>query len=268
MGRVEASQSTCVRMLSAGPALHLEKNLEKFLKSGSRRADELCNAAIPLTQIRFSARTPRLRPNPAILGTTMGDSPDFQTPDQRKQRAWVSASDWVDETEPKLTKEEQQELAHGRGRICKERGCVVCAPLRESRRLKKTQRKIAAQAELHEKGQPCNRASCSLAVCVAARDAAPASPPTAPSVEQRAVDQQTSQPTDQQANQPTDDAEQVLRREAKRHRVGLPCGSEDCPNQVCIDGFTIECTRRHRARRPCRSATCDIAICVAGRSKK
>ena len=188
----------------------------------------------------------------------MGDSPDFRTPDQRKQRAWVDASDWVDETEPKLSKEEQQELAHGRGRICKERGCAVCAPLREQRRLKKKQRKAAAQAELHAKGQPCNRTSCSLAVCVAARAAAPVAPATAPSVEPRADDRHTSQPQD--------DPEQILRRQAKRHRVGLPCGSEDCPNQECIDGFTNECTRRHRARRPCRSATCDNPICVSGRS--
>ena len=185
----------------------------------------------------------------------MGDSPDFRTPDQRPPRAWVDATDWVDETEPKLSKQEQQELAHGRGRICKERGCVVCAPLRERRRLKKAQRKTEAQALLHSKGQPCNRTSCALAVCVAARDAAPASPPP---VEPRIEDQHI--------NEPQDDPDRVRRREDKRHRAGVPCGSEDCPKQECIDGFTIECTRRHRARRPCRSATCDIAICVAGRS--
>ena len=187
----------------------------------------------------------------------MGDSPDFQTPDQRPQRAWVDKSDWVDTSEPKLSKEEQQELAHGRHRICKERDCAVCAPLREQRRLKKAQRKAEAQALLHEKGQPCGRTSCALAVCVAARDAEPAAPATSPSVEPRT--------DDQQGNEPEDDAGRA-RREAKRHRVGLPCGSEDCPQQDCIDGFTIECTRRHRVRRPCRSATCDIAICVAGRS--
>jgi hypothetical protein len=187
----------------------------------------------------------------------MGDSPDFRPQDQRQQRAWVAATDWVDSTEPKLSKEEQQELAHGRNRICKERDCAVCAPLREQRRLKKAQRKAEAQALLHEKGQPCNRTSCALAVCVAARDAAPAAPTASPSVE--------PPNEDQQGNEPEGDADRA-RREAKRHRVGLPCGSEDCPKQDCIDGFTIECTRRHRARRPCRSATCDIAICVAGRS--
>jgi hypothetical protein len=192
----------------------------------------------------------------------MGDSPDFQTPDQRKQRAWVDPSDWVDTNEPKLSKEEQQELAHGRNRICKERSCAVCAPLREQRRLKKAQRKAEAQALLHEKGQPCGRTSCALEVCVAARDAAPADPAAAP-LAPTPVEPSTA---DQHANEPQDDPEQVLRREAKRHRVGLPCGSEDCPKKECIDGFTIECTRRHRARRPCRSATCDIAICVAGRS--
>jgi hypothetical protein len=189
----------------------------------------------------------------------MGDSPDFRTPDQRKQRAWVDPSDWVvDSTEPKLSKEEQQELAHGRNRICKDRSCAVCAPLREQRRLKKAQRKAEAQTLLHEKGQPCGRASCALAVCVAARDAAPADPAAAPPVEPRTEDQH--------ATEAQDDPAQALRREAKRHRVGLPCGSEDCPKRECIEGFTMECTRRHRARRPCRSATCDIAICVAGRS--
>jgi hypothetical protein len=185
----------------------------------------------------------------------MGDSPDFQTPDQRKQRAWVDPSDWVDTNEPKLSKEEQQELAHGRNRICKERSCAVCAPLREQRRLKKAQRKAEAQALLHEKGQPCGRTSCALEVCVAARDASPAS--TSP------VDSHTE---DRQTDEPQGDPGRTLRRQSERHRVGLPCGSEDCPKKECIDGFTIECTRRHRARRPCRSATCDIAICVAGRS--
>jgi hypothetical protein len=188
----------------------------------------------------------------------MGDSPDFQTPDQRPQRAWVDKSDWVDTSEPKLSKEEQQELAHGRNRICKERSCVVCAPLREQRRLKKAQRKTEAQALLHSKGQPCSRSSCSLAVCVAARDAAPADPAASPPAEPHTEERHTTEPQG--------DPDRVLRREAKRHRVGLPCGSEDCPKQECIDGFTIECTRRHRARRPCRSATCDIAICVSGRS--
>lgn len=190
----------------------------------------------------------------------MGDSPDFQTPDKRQQRAWVDASDWVDATtEPKLSKEEQQELAHERNRICKERGCVVCAPLRENRSLKKKQRKTEAQAALHAKGEPCGRTSCAQTICVAARGTAPASPPpVAPRTELPAEGALT---TELEV-----DPDQVLRRQAKRHRVGLPCGSEDCTKQDCIDGFTIECTRRHRARRPCRSATCDIAICVAGRS--
>ncbi len=84
----------------------------------------------------------------------MGDSPDFQTPDERKQRAWVDKSDWVDTSEPKLSKEEQQELAHGRNRICKERGCAVCAPLREQRRLKKAQRKAETQALLQPTVRP------------------------------------------------------------------------------------------------------------------
>lgn len=188
----------------------------------------------------------------------MGDSPDFQTPDQRQQRAWVDSSDWVNKTEPKLSKEEQQELAHGRGRICKVRSCVVCAPRRERRRLNKAQRKAEAQAQLHAKGQPCGRTSCELDVCVADRDAASAEAPTPSPVEQRT--------DDGHATEPHADPAQVLKREAKRHRVGLPCGSEDCPKQVCIDGFTIERTRRHRAGRPCRSATCDNPVCVSARS--
>jgi hypothetical protein len=177
----------------------------------------------------------------------MGEYPDFRTPDREQPRRSTDA------TEPLLSKQGQQEIAHERGRICKKRGCVVCAPLVERRRLKKTQRKAEAQALLHAKGQPCGRSSCALAVCVDARNVAsppPVEPPT----------------HDRRSDQPQDDPDLMLRRQAERHRVGLPCGSEDCPKKECIDGFTIECTRRHRARRPCRSATCDIAICVAGRS--
>jgi hypothetical protein len=154
-----------------------------------------------------------------------------------------------------LSKQGLQEIAHDRGRICKKRGCVVCAPLVEQRRLKKKQRKAEAQAALHAKGQPCGRSSCSLAVCTEARQARAASPaPVEPRVGNR------------RADEPQDDPDRVLRRQAERHRVGLPCGSEDCTSQVCIDGFANERIRRHRARRPCRSATCDNAICVAGRS--
>ncbi len=181
----------------------------------------------------------------------MGDSPDFRTPSQ--QRAWVDASDWVDKTEPKLSKEEQQELAHGRGRICKERKCDVCAPLRETRRLKKAQRKADAQAQAHAQNQPCGRASCELAVCAAARDQVSAAPPAAPVTD------------DRQAHDAQDDPAQIRARQAKRHKVGLPCGTEDCPRQECIDGFANERTRRHRARRPCRSSTCDNPVCVAAR---
>lgn len=186
----------------------------------------------------------------------MADSPDPRTPDPRRQRAWVSSADWVDETEPKLSKKEQQELAHERGRICKDRSCVVCAPLRERRRLKKVQRKAEAQTRAHEQGQPCGRAHCSIVVCVTARNAAPAATPSPvePDSDHRP------------ANEIKDDPEQIRRRESKRHRVSLPCGSEDCPNQICIEGFTNERTRRHRARRPCRSSTCDNPICVSTRS--
>lgn len=180
----------------------------------------------------------------------MGDEQDFRRPG-REEHDFKDAD--VDDLLP--SKQGLQEIAHDRGRICKKRGCVVCAPLVEQRRLKKKQRRAEAQAALHAKGQPCGRSSCSLAVCVEARQAPAASP--AP-VEQRAGDR----PTDESP----DDPDRVLRRQAERHRVGLPCGSEDCTSQSCIDGFANERTRRHRARRPCRSATCDNPICVAGRS--
>ncbi len=183
----------------------------------------------------------------------MADSPDSRTPDQRRQRDWVPAAEWVDDSEPKLSKEEQQELAHSRGRICKQRGCQICAPLREQRRLKKAQRKADAQAQAHAKGQPCGRASCELVVCVTARNEAATASAAEPNV------------VDQPADDTQDDPDQIRARQAKRHKVGLPCGSEDCPRQDCIDGFANERTRRHRARRPCRSTTCDNPVCVAAR---
>jgi hypothetical protein len=151
---------------------------------------------------------------------------------------------------PPPTPEEQQSLAHARGRICKQRGCKVCAPLRERRRLKKAQRKADAQARAHAKGEPCGRSNCPVPICVKDRHADAAAPaPAAP-----------------HADESTDGAEGSLRRQAERHRVGLPCGSEDCPNVVCAEGFAQERTRRHRARRPCRSSDCTNPICVAGRS--
>lgn len=185
----------------------------------------------------------------------MADSKDPRTPDPRRQRAWVSSADWVDKTEPKLSKKEQQQLAHERGRICKDRSCVACAPLRERRRLKKAQRKAEAQTRAHDQGQPCGRVNCSIAICATARSAASeAPPPVKPDSDHRP------------ANEIRDDPEQIRRRESKRHRVGLPCGSEACPNQVCVDGFTNERTRRHRAQRPCRSSTCDNPTCMSTRS--
>ena len=189
----------------------------------------------------------------------MADSPDSRTPDQRRQRDWVPAEQWVDDSEPKLSKEELQEFAHSRGRICKARGCEVCAPLRDARRLKKAQRKADAQAKAHAQGQPCGRTNCELDVCVTARNA-PAAPPVEPVANQPA--------TDQPSTATHDDPAQARARQAKRHKVGLPCGSEECAQQRCIDGFANERTRRHRARRPCRSATCDNPVCVAGRSTR
>ena len=179
----------------------------------------------------------------------MGDDPDFPRPDREQWDA--------DDLLP--TKQALQEIAHDRGRICKKRGCVVCAPLVEERRRKKKQRKAEAQARLHKKGQPCGRSSCELAVCVEAREASAAASPLVESPD-------VSPGADRGTDESQADPERMLRRQAERHRVGLPCGSEDCPNQVCIDGFANERTRRHRARRPCKSATCDNAICVAGRA--
>ena len=184
----------------------------------------------------------------------MGEYPDFRRPDREAPRGFM---DEEDESLP--SKQGLQGIAHDRGRICKKRGCVVCAPLVEQRRLKKQQRKAEAQARLHAKGEPCGRGSCSLAICVEARQAAAAAPPP--------VELPVEPPNgDRRTDEPQDDPDRMLRRQAERHRVGLPCGSEDCPSQVCVDGFANERTRRHRARRPCRSATCDNAICVAGRS--
>ena len=183
----------------------------------------------------------------------MGEYPDFRKPDRDE---WDRFTD--DEDEPELSQQSLQEIAHDRGRICKKRGCVVCAPLVERRREKKKQRKAeaaAAQALRHANGQPCGRSSCQLAVCVQARNpAAPSAPPD----ERRTGDRR--------ADESQTDLDRMLRRQAERHRAGLPCGSQDCPSQVCIDGFANERTRRHRAGRPCRSATCDNAICVSGRS--
>lgn len=176
----------------------------------------------------------------------MGEYPEFGTPDRWQER------DDAPETEESL--QSLQEIAHDRGRICKKRGCVVCAPLRELRREKKKQRKADAQAAQHAKGKPCGRSSCELEVCVKARNAAESAPPVEPAVQ------------NEQPGRSQDDPDRAVRRQAERHRVNLPCGSEDCPRQECIAGFANERIRRHRARRPCRSRTCDNAICVAGRS--
>ncbi len=183
---------------------------------------------------------------------TMGDYPDFQRPDREEQ------TDVKDTDRPLPSKQGLQEIAHDRGRICKKRGCVVCAPLVEQRRLKKKQRRVDAQAALHAKSRPCGRGSCLLKLCVQARQAATSTPFAAV---ESTID---GQGTDTSQIDP----DRVLRRQDERHRVGLPCGSEVCSSQVCIDGFAAARTRRHRARRPCRSATCDNAICVADRLTK
>jgi len=151
---------------------------------------------------------------------------------------------------PPATPKQQQALAHSRGRICKVRGCKVCAPLREARRLKKAQRKADAQAQHHAKGQPCGRTNCEVAICVEARRAAVVNPVVAPTG----------------ADEATGGSGDSRRRQTERHRAGLPCGVETCPNQKCVDAFALERARRHRARRPCKSLDCTLPICVASRS--
>ena len=187
-----------------------------------------------------------LRANAAILGLTMAEHP---VPRASKTvgspRPIKAVAD-----DPPATPKQLQALAHSRGRICKVKTCKVCAPLREARRLKKAQRKTDAQAQHHAKGEPCGRNSCEVAVCVAARHAESGAPAS----------------IDGDSAEPTESAAEALARQAKRHRAGLPCGSEHCVSRVCIDAFAQERARRHRARRPCKSLECDLPICVAARS--
>ena len=103
------------------------------------------------------------------------------------------------------------------------RGCKVCAPLREKRRLKKAQRKADAQAQAHAKGLPCGRTNCPVPVCVQARHADPATPAPA-----------------RDDGESSGDSDVVRRRQAEKHRAGLPCGLETCPSQVCVEGFAQE----------------------------
>lgn len=180
----------------------------------------------------------------------MGEYPDFRKPERDE---WADADAEVEQQ--LISQQSLQEIAHERGRICKKRGCVVCAPLVERRREKKKLRKAEAQAALHKRGLPCTRTSCELPVCLEARNAAAAEP----TVETRPRPQR---------NEEREDAATKFRREVDRHKAGLHCGSEDCPNQECIDGFANERKRRHRARRPCRAANCSNAICRAGRSTR
>jgi hypothetical protein len=158
--------------------------------------------------------------------------------------------------EPTVTPEQQREIAHSRGRICKKRGCETCAPLREERRLKKAQRKLDAQAQLHAKGEPCGRSNCPVPACVRQRHADVDTTPTAPAASRADESQPDASRSDEGA---------ASRRQVERHRAGLPCGFEDCPSKVCVEGFAQERARRHRARRPCRSAECANPICAASR---
>jgi hypothetical protein len=166
----------------------------------------------------------------------------------------------VADDEPELTPKQQQALAHSRGRICKKRGCDICAPLRETRRLKKVQRKAETQAQLHAKGQPCGRSNCPVPVCVTARHADPATPTS------NARPAQAHAPAASGADELNDAASDSLRGQNGRHRAGLTCGHETCVRQECVDAFAHERARRHRARRPCKSADCTLAVCVSSRS--
>lgn len=193
-----------------------------------------------------------LHASAAIINRTMGDMPPRYPVSRLPASEKTRRSKTVVAEEPPVTPEQQRSIAHARGRICKLRGCEVCAPLRESRRLKKAARKTEARAELHAKGEPCGRASCSVETCVESRHSKVANPAAAAAVVQR-------------ADARNDDSGELLRRQAERHRAGLPCGSESCPSQVCVEGFAQERARRHRARRPCRSTRCDNPICVSNR---
>jgi len=160
------------------------------------------------------------------------------------------------DAEPGELQLSKQQIAHDRGRICKKRGCVVCQPLRDKRRAKKQQRKADAQAALHAKNKPCGRKSCELDRCKQARANAASSKESGKPDTQR--DEQPGQ-------QPVDPAV-ARRRQDEKHRIGLPCGSEDCTIQLCVDGFANERNRRHRKGRPCRSSTCTTPMCVAARA--
>jgi hypothetical protein len=187
----------------------------------------------------------------AILDHTMVQHPVPRAPQNGTQRPSTKPPKGAATEAPPVTPEQQQSVAHARGRICKQRTCELCAPLRERRRLKRAQRRSDAQAHAHAKGEPCGRSNCPVPICVRERHADAAAP--APVVADVAAS--------------SDDADGSVRRQAERHRVGLPCGSEVCANQVCVDGFALERTRRHRARRPCRSTDCANPICEAGRAK-
>jgi len=197
---------------------------------------------------RRTSRRVGLGVNAAILGCTMVQHPVPRAP----QNDQPNRSTKVAVDEPALTPKQQQALAHSRGRICKKRGCNICAPLRETRRLKKVQRKADAQAQLHAKGQPCGRSNCPVPVCVAARHADAVTPAPVVHVADEAKDEA---------------AVESPRRQVGRHRAGLTCGFETCANQECVDAFAQERARRHRARRPCKSLECALPICAASRSK-
>jgi hypothetical protein len=186
----------------------------------------------------------------AILGCTMNEHPVPRAPAREQPGRFATTA----AEEPAPTPKQQQAIAHSRGRICKVRNCDVCAPLRERRRLKKAQRKADARARAHDKGEPCGRSNCPVPVCVKAQHADGAAP--APAVA----------PTGRRAENPETEAGGAPRRQHERHRAGVPCGSESCPIQVCVEGAALERARRHRARRPCRSPECSNPICVASRS--
>lgn len=207
--------------------------------------------SVRLCDLELEPNAVGLRLRAAILDHTMGEYPVPRPPKGDVNRSTKPVA-----AELTLTPEQQRAIAHSRGRICKKRGCEICAPLRDDRRLKKAQRKADAQAQLHAKGQPCGRSNCPEPICVRERHAD--------------VDPAASAPAASRADVPTPDTEQSdagssLRRQAERHRAGLPCGFEHCVSKVCVEGFAQERARRHRARRPCRSSECANPICAASR---
>lgn len=209
-----------------------------------RRRTYLCGMSLGIRDL--FRRDREFAAGAAILGCTMAEHPVPRAPRSDTSNGSTKAAG----DEPAPTPKQLQATAHARGRICKVRGCEVCAPLRERRRLKKAQRKADAQAQHHDRGEPCGRTNCPEPACVRARH----------------VDDEAAPDVVPRAEESDDDPDEAHRRQLERHRAGLPCGSETCPNHHCVEAFARERARRHRAGRPCRSADCANPTCASGRS--